>query len=212
MSNQEFKKHLDGRVIIIGAGCAGLAAGIALQKRGIPSVILEKGSRVGGLAGGIELNGNIYEYGPHIFHTTDPEILKDIKEFCGDVLQPYQRSVKIKFGNRYFSYPLSLIDIVTKLKPITVLHAGLSLAKHTLLGILKQKNDLDNSEKVLRRYYGDVLYRIFFRDYIEKVWGMTPAEMSPLFAQQRLPQFSIRKILVRLWEKVFRASLQGDNN
>jgi len=195
-------------VIIIGAGCAGLAAGIALQKRNIKTTIVEKSSRVGGLAGGVEIGGNIYEYGPHIFHTTDPEILADIKRFCGDVLQPFKRSIKIKFGSRYFSYPLSLLDIVTKLPPLTVLMAGLSLAKHMLLGVFLGSDGLDNSEKVLRRYYGDVLYRIFFRDYIEKVWGMKAAEMSPHFAGQRLPKFSLKKFVLRLWWKLVEPPLK----
>ncbi|MCI0474871.1 MAG: NAD(P)/FAD-dependent oxidoreductase, partial [Anaerolineales bacterium] len=59
-------------IIILGAGCAGLAAGMRLTKRGYRVVLLERADHVGGLAGGVRLNGNTYEYGPHTFHTTDP--------------------------------------------------------------------------------------------------------------------------------------------
>ncbi|HEX9640168.1 MAG TPA: FAD-dependent oxidoreductase [Candidatus Krumholzibacteria bacterium] len=190
------------RVVIAGAGCAGLAAGLALQKRGFDTVILERSNRVGGLAGGIEINGNTYEYGPHIFHTTDPEILADVKTICKDVLEPFERTIKIKFGGRYFDYPLSPLDILTKLPPLTVVRACVSLAWHFTCGIGRD-DTFENSEQALRRYYGDVLYRIFFRDYIHKVWGIGPQELAPSFAKQRLPRFSVRRALGGVWRRFF---------
>jgi phytoene dehydrogenase-like protein len=85
------------KIIVAGAGCAGLASAIALAKRGHSVTILERLHRVGGLAGGIEIGNNTYEYGPHIFHTTDPEVLADVKRIAGSVLIPYERTIKIKF-------------------------------------------------------------------------------------------------------------------
>jgi protoporphyrinogen oxidase len=199
-------------VVIVGAGCAGLAAGIALQKRGYSTVILERADRVGGLAGGIELDGNVYEYGPHIFHTTDPEVLGDVKDICKDVLEPFERTIKIKFGGKYFDYPLSPFDVLTKLPPLTVVHACASLAWHvgrrriaTLFGRAKP---FVNSEEALRSVYGEVLYRIFFRDYIRKVWGVGPDRFSPSFANQRLPRFGLATVAQKLWRKIVPAPPQ----
>ena len=190
------------RVVIAGAGCAGLATGLALQKRGFQTILLERANRVGGLAGGVEINGNTYEYGPHIFHTTDPEILGDVKSICAGFLEPFERTIKIKFGGRYFDYPLSPFDILTKLPPWTVVHAVFSLAWHFTRGFW-QRGEFANSEDALRRYYGDVLYRIFFRDYIHKVWGMGPREMAPSFFMQRLPRFSLKRMVLKGWHKLF---------
>lgn len=191
------------RIVIAGAGCAGLAAGLALQKRGFSTLIVERSDRVGGLAGGIEIDGNCYEYGPHIFHTTDPEILGDVKSICKDVLESFERTIKIKFGNKYFDYPLSPLDILTKLPPLTVVHAVGSLALNATRGLFRRGRPFANSEEALRQAYGEVLYRIFFRDYIRKVWGIGPESFSPSFATQRLPSFSLKAKVLSLWRKVF---------
>lgn len=181
-------------IVILGAGCAGLAAGLRLTKRGYAVVLIEQDDHVGGLAGGVRINGNTYEYGPHMFHTTDPEILNDIKLLMGDALIPYQRTIKIKFLGNYFKFPLAIRDVLFKLPPLTVIHAGLSFVWHFVVGIFF-KPPVENSETVLKRYYGNVLYEIFFKTYITSVWGITPAEFSPAFARERIPRMNILEFL-----------------
>ena len=190
------------RVTIAGAGCAGLAAGIALQKRGYQVTILERADRVGGLAGGVQINGNTYEYGPHIFHTTDPEVLADVQRIAGHVLIPFEKTIKIKFLGKYFAFPLAIRDVIFKLPPFTVAHAALSFVWHFVKGAAVGEAGMVNSEKVLQRYYGDVLYRIFFKDYITKVWGIAPTQMSPSFAKQRVPRLDPLAVLEQLKRKL----------
>ncbi|UPT73680.1 MAG: FAD-dependent oxidoreductase [Elusimicrobiota bacterium] len=144
---------------------------------GVPVVLIEASDRVGGLAGGIEIGGDIYEYGPHVFHTTDERVLRDIKELLGHDLLPYRRTIQIKFLGNFFKFPLSIPDVFQKLPFTTVVHAVLSFGFHFVKGFFIRPA-VENSETVLRRYYGDVLYRLFFRDYIERVWGV-PRRVSP---------------------------------
>lgn len=184
-------------IVILGAGCAGLAAGLRLTKRGSAVVLIEQDDHVGGLAGGVRINGNTYEYGPHTFHTTDPEILNDIKSMMGDALIPYHRTIKIKFLGNYFKFPLAIRDVLFKLPPLTVIHAGLSFVWHFVAGIFF-KPPVENSETVLKRYYGNVLYEIFFKTYITSVWGITPAEFSPAFARERIPRMN----LLEFWDNL----------
>jgi phytoene dehydrogenase-like protein len=54
------------RVTIIGAGMGGLAASIILRKRGYHVTVLEARSRVGGLAGGLKLDGLQFDGGPYV--------------------------------------------------------------------------------------------------------------------------------------------------
>lgn len=177
-------------VVVLGAGCAGLSAARRLVARGLPVLLVEAANRVGGLAGGIPFNGDVYEYGPHIFHTTDERIMSDVKALMGDDLLPYKRTIQIKFLGNYFQFPLSIPDVLTKLPLTTTVHAGLSFLFHFAKGLVVRP-DTENSETVLRRYYGDVLYRLFFKDYIERVWGISPAGFSPAFARERIPRFDI---------------------
>ncbi len=181
-------------VVVLGAGCAGLSAARRLREKGIPTILIEAEDHVGGLAGGVRFGGDVYEYGPHIFHTTDARVMADVKELMGSELLPYQRTIQIKFLGNYFKFPLSIPDVLGKLPITTVIHAGLSFAYHFTLGLFV-KPDVENSETLLRRYYGDVLYRIFFKDYIQRVWGISPAQFSPSFARERIPRFNILEFL-----------------
>jgi protoporphyrinogen oxidase len=145
----------------------------------------------------VRLGGDVYEYGPHIFHTTDGKILADVKALMGDDLLPYERTIQIKFLGNYFKFPLSISDVLFKLPLSTVLHAGASFVWHFTLGFVTTPDE-ENSETILRRYYGDVLYKIFFKDYIERVWGVSPAGFSPSFAKERIPRFNILESLDKI--------------
>lgn len=177
-------------VVVLGAGCAGLSAAWRLRSKGKAVVVVEADDHVGGLAGGIRIQGSVYEYGPHIFHTTDPEILADIKALMGPELLPYTRTIQIKFLGNYFKFPLSVRDVLLKLPVTTVLWAALSFAFRFLQGLV-WKPAVEDSETVLKRYYGDVLYKLFFKDYIERVWGIPPSQFSPSFARERIPRLNI---------------------
>ena len=184
-------------IVILGAGCAGLAAGMRLTKRGYRVVLLERADHVGGLAGGVRINGNTYEYGPHTFHTTDPEILGDITALMGDALIPYNRTIKIKFLGNYFKFPLAIRDVLFKLPLPTVIHAGVSFLWHFITGSI-WRPEVETSETLLKRYYGNVLYELFFKTYITAVWGISPAEFSPSFARERIPRMNVLEFLDRL--------------
>lgn len=177
-------------IVILGAGCAGLSAAWRLRRKGKDVTVVEAEDHVGGLAGGVRIAGNVYEYGPHIFHTTDPELLREVKELMGAELLPYKRTIKIKFLGNYFQFPLSMKDVLLKLPVTTVLHAAASFVYRFVEGVFR-KPAVETSETVLLRYYGDVLYKLFFRDYIERVWGVPPSGFSPAFARERIPRFNI---------------------
>ena len=187
----------EDRIIILGAGCAGLAAAWRLRQKGQDVLILEREDHVGGLAGGIVLGGNVYEYGPHIIHTTDPEILADIKDLMGPELVTCPRSVRVKFMGNYFKFPLSIRDVLVKLPLWTVFMAGVSLVFRLTTGFLFKPRE-ENSETILRRYYGDVLYKLFFRDYILRVWGIPASAFSPAFARERIPKMNIMESMQKL--------------
>lgn len=184
-------------VVVLGAGCAGLSAGRRLRELGVPVVVVEAEDHPGGLAGGVRFGGDVYEYGPHIFHTTDAAILADVKALMGPDLLPYERTIRIKFLGAWFAFPLAIGDVLGKLPLATTLHAGFSFLWHAGKGLFVRPA-AENTETVLRREYGDVLYRLFFRDYIQKVWGIPASSFSPSFARERIPRFNILEALDKL--------------
>jgi len=177
------------KIAIIGGGITGLAAGMELVRNGYDVDIYEKEDSIGGLASGKIINDNIYEYGPHFFHTNNPRILSEIKEIAGDELIDFERTILIKFMDDYFTYPLSIFEVLKKLPKKIVLSAMFHLIVSNIRGLFV-KPEVENSETVLLRYYGKVLYELFFKSYIYHVWGLYPDKFSPEFAMERIPRIS----------------------
>ena len=195
--NFSSKKH----IAVLGAGCAGMAAALRLAKKGHKVSVLEQNKNVGGLNGGIVLNGNMYEYGPHLFHTTDPEIFKDVEEIAGKDIFSVKKIILIKFLGEYFKYPLSMPNVISKLPKSIVFKAFISFIFYNIKSlILRPKKE--TSETVLLRSYGPVLYGLFFKNYIFQVWGILPSQFSPRFAIQRIPRASSLDFLMKVIPKL----------
>ncbi len=200
------------RIVIIGSGVTGLAAGMYLARRNYDVNIFEKESSFGGLASGRIINGNIYEYGPHFFHTNNPLILKEIKKIANDELINFDRTILIKFSGEYFTYPLSVMEVFKKLPKKIVFAAVSSLIYNNIKRIFR-KPEIENSETILLKYYGSVLYELFFKNYIHHVWGIYPDKFSPEFAMERIPRISgsifLNKIISPIRTRITRKSTEG---
>lgn len=93
------------RILILGAGLAGLSAGWHLQKKGIDCLIFEKESEVGGLCRSKNINGFIFDYDGHLFHFRHQYVFSLIKDLLGDNLFEHQRSAWVYSYGRYIPYP-----------------------------------------------------------------------------------------------------------
>lgn len=69
------------KVIVIGAGVAGLSAAVRLQKLGYSVQLFEKVSQVGGKMNQIKKDGFTFDVGPTIVMM--PDIYREVFEFCG---------------------------------------------------------------------------------------------------------------------------------
>jgi phytoene desaturase len=73
------------RVVVVGAGLAGLAAALRLRGAGREVTVVERGPGPGGRAGRVEREGYALDTGPSVF--TAPEILADTLAAVGDKLE-----------------------------------------------------------------------------------------------------------------------------
>src|SRR4030042_1703526 len=181
----------------MGGGITGLSAGMYLARKGYDVNIFEKGSSCGGLASGKIINGNIYEHGPHFFHTNNPHILSEIKMLANDKLINFERTILIKFMNEYFTYPLSVFEVLKKLPRKLLFAAVFNLIQNNIKRMFR-KPEIENSETILLKYYGNILYELFFKNYIRHVWGIYPDKFSPEFAMERIPRIFGSMFLNRL--------------
>ena len=94
---------------IVGGGPSGLTSAYELLKKNKKILMIERDSRVGGLAKSYNYNGHIFDTGPKRFHTDDPIVQSFLEEIMNmDIIG---RSTKVHFMNRYFDWPLNLKSI-----------------------------------------------------------------------------------------------------
>ena len=119
------------------------------------------------------------------------------------VLLVRPRLSRILYRRRYFDYPLKLSwATLHRLGPAYAASIGASYVKARLL----PRSPEATLEDFLVNRFGDRLYRTFFKDYTEKVWGVPCTEISAEWGAQRIKGLSIGKALAHALRKPFRVS------
>ena len=179
------------RVIIIGAGPAGLTAAYELTKAGIDAIVLEADTVVGGIARTVDYNGYLFDIGGHRFYTKVALVDRIWREVIGEDFLRRPRISRIFFRGQFFPYPLEPWATVTKLGAVEsarcIASWGSSVIKPTL-------PEPDLQTWVVNRF-GQRLFELFFKSYTEKVWGTPCTEISSEWAAQRIRGLSIRSLL-----------------
>ncbi len=174
-------------VIIIGAGPAGLAAAYELARRGLPSTVLEKADKVGGLARTEVYKGYRFDIGGHRFVTKFKEVQDLWQTIMDDDFREVSRLSRIYYRHRFFQYPLDLVNTIGNL--------GLSESIMILLSyfrsLLWPYDQEETFEQWVSNRFGRRLYKTFFQAYTEKVWGIPCNEIQADWAAQRITGLSL---------------------
>ena len=105
-----------------------------------------------------------------------------------EVMLNRTRLSSIFFLRKLFDYPISLnSDILINLGLKRTLKIGLSYTKTSLFPIKPEKS----LEDFFINRFGTELYRTFFKDYTEKVWGVPCSEIKADWGSQRIKGLSI---------------------
>jgi protoporphyrinogen oxidase len=111
------------------------------------------------------------------------------------------RLSRIFYRRRFFDYPLKLNGpTLANLGPAYTAAIGAGYVKARLF---PRRPELSLEDFLINRF-GDKLYRTFFKDYTEKVWGVPCAEISAEWGAQRIKGLSISKALGHALMKPFR--------
>jgi len=93
------------KVLIAGAGLAGLSAGVLIKRMGHDVTVVEKRNFIGGNCNDHTYNGvYVHEYGPHIFHTNHEDVWAFLNEFTS--FTDYNHKVVAKTGMGEELYPI----------------------------------------------------------------------------------------------------------
>ena len=114
-----------------------------------------------------------------------------------------QRLSRIFYRRRFFDYPLKLNPATLRnIGAAEVLKIGLSYGRARVVHRRPEKS----LEDFLVNRFGYRLYRTFFKDYTEKVWGVPCGDISAEWGAQRIKGLSITKAIVHALTSPFRGS------
>lgn len=174
--------------LIVGAGFSGMTAAQRLSEAGFKCVVVDKRAEVGGNA--VErkdANGTVYHpYGPHIFQSSSARIIDYLSRFTE--WQPVNVTVSSLTQGRHWSFPPNL-ETYEQL-------VGRDATEEEFVHWLRNEtvhpgHVAQDAEAHILATSGRTFYEMFFRPYIQKMWGRHP---SQLFAQvgARVPVHTAR--------------------
>ena len=219
--------------IIIGAGPAGLTAAYELvTKTNIKPIILEKSNDIGGISRTVVHNGNRIDIGGHRFFSKSDIVMKwwqNILPIQGspakdDILKKSPMSInlspngpdpekvdkvmlirkrlsRIYFLRKFFDYPIALsMKTLSNLGIVRLIKIGWT---YILVRIFPVKQVKSLEDFFISRF-GKELYKTFFKDYTEKVWGVPCDKISAEWGAQRIKQLSISRAILHAVKSIFK--------
>ena len=164
-----FESTSTAPVVVIGAGPAGLTAALELAELGVPVLVVEASTRVGGLAQTVEYKGFRFDIGGHRFFTKVPAVRELWRSMLGADFLKRPRLSRIYFDGKFFDYPLKPVNALFNLG-ICREHRD---PRQLPLGQSPARSHPEVSfEDWVTNRFGRRLFRIFFKTYTEKVWGI----------------------------------------
>jgi protoporphyrinogen oxidase len=186
------------RIVILGAGPAGLGAAYQLTRRGLADVtVLERNSQVGGNAGSFEVGGVDVDYGSHRLHPAcDPEVLRDIQTLLGRDLLDRPRHGRIRLRERWIHFPLKPVDLALRLPPDFIIGVvSDSVKKLAAKGRASTNGHQESFASVMEAGLGQTICQDFYFPYARKIWGMAPDQLSATQAHRRVSAGSLTKLV-----------------
>ena len=218
------------KIIIIGAGPAGLTAAYELLKRNKNNeiVILEASDSIGGISKTINYKGNRMDIGGHRFFSKETRVmdfwneimpiqgkdsyddkkLKRTKKLNSDGPDPEKEDRVMLIRNRIsrIYYLKKFFDYPITMKFETFKNMGLSRTIVSGFSYLKSvivKKREDSLENFYINRFGKKLYSMFFEGYTEKLWGRHPSKISADWGAQRVKGLSILAVIKDMLKKLF---------
>ncbi|MBU1259556.1 MAG: NAD(P)/FAD-dependent oxidoreductase [Planctomycetes bacterium] len=212
------------------------AASELLSKTDIKPIIFEQTEDIGGISKTVNYKGNRIDIGGHRFFSKSDRVMNfwldlmpvqtlpakdDVllgrklppveygrnleadPEKTDNVMLVRKRLSRILFMRKFFDYPISLtVKTIVNLGILRTFKIGLSYLKARIIRIKHEKS----LEDFLVNRFGRELYKTFFKDYTQKVWGVSCDKIQPEWGAQRIKGLSIARAI----KHAVKAAIRGD--
>ena len=188
------------RVVILGAGPAGISAAWRLTKLGYPVTVLERDDAVGGMGRTIKVGDYSVDFGPHTFHIRETpeskEILKTITPFFGEKPLTLVRGTRVLLRGKEYVYPLEMLQVLFGVSPLLSARILIDYSIATMKSLVAPAKKEDSFEEWGVRNLGRTLYDLCFGIYSARVWGLPTGQISSKQAQ-RVAKLNLKNIILR---------------
>lgn len=174
------------KIVILGAGLAGLSTAWHLKQRGIKATVFEKENTVGGLCRSKQINGYIFDYDGHLLHFRNNYTLELVKKLLKGNLVRHERSAWISNFGIFSRYPFqanlfALPKRIARECLSEFIQARNSRASKSQLNFLKWINTT----------FGKGIAKHFMIPYNKKFWTVPLNQMSCTWTDKFIPQPSL---------------------
>jgi UDP-galactopyranose mutase len=185
------------RIVILGGGLAGLAAGFGLGRGEHDFTIYEAGERAGGVARSVTQDGFVFDHGPHILFPKVARAKKLIQDLlAGNLLQRSREAWIYHHTQKIFTrFPFQ--HHLHGLHPQVVRECLLG-AVRAFIEARAQGEDVPppvNYRQWLESSFGSGITRHLMGPYAIKLWTVDPEEMSYTWIGDRVPVPDLEQII-----------------
>lgn len=180
------------RIVILGAGLAGLSAAWHLQKKGVDALVLEKENEIGGLCRSKNKDGFIFDYDGHLLHFRQPYTFHLVKGLLKGNLRKHKRSAWINFNSSYIRYPFQAN--LYGLPSSVVAKCLLGFIQASRNGQHPKKQDL-NFQDWIKQTFGQGIAEYFMTPYNTKFWTLSPKELTCEWLEGFIPVPTLSQVI-----------------
>lgn len=193
--------------IVLGAEPSGLSAAHSLAKRGQLLTVIEPTAHIGGFARSenyqtlegqsycVDLGGGGFNVQPDRVFDAAWMLWQEL--MVDDVVVVEVRS-RIHYHHRLFDYPLSFTNAIKHMGPTDFFLTGLSYLKSRLALQQQQPATFPTAQDWTQQHFGRRLSRQFFEPYLQKVWGLSAAQLTYDCGQQCIDSTLMKEALSTL--------------
>ena len=180
------------KILILGAGPAGMACAMELHKADKQFTIVEKDEQVGGLSKTYQLGDFRTDNGPHRFFSQNKYLYDFIEDLLGEKWITVDRCTRFYIDGKFYQYPVEWKDALSNMG---LFKAGWAFLDYLAARIRFLNKESDNFEDFAVSNFGRTLAEFNMLNYTEKIWGLPCTQLSVAWAQQRIKGLTLRSLL-----------------